>query len=103
MNIYFLPKTSEGKWAVKFITAFFLLFVLMQILIASGQQGGETIFDNLFLSIPGVLMFLSGISAFFTGAFGVIRRKERALIVLLTTTLGFFILIFILGEIFFEH
>lgn len=99
----FLPKTKLGKLSVIFIIAFFLLLFLFQFLVASGQRGGETFFSNPILSVPILLAALFGISAFFAGIIGIVKNKEKAILVFLAAGLGFFVLIFVLGEILFPH
>lgn len=59
-----MPKTRLGKWSAGLIITFLLLFVIFQLLVASGQRGGETFSDNLTLSIPALLMAAAGIAAF---------------------------------------
>ena len=98
-----LPNTRLGKWSMNLIIAFFLLFLLFQLLILSGQRGGNTFFDNLLLSIPWLFMVVCGIASFFTGTISIIKKKERAVFVFLSTALGFFILLFVLGEFLFPH
>lgn len=93
-----MPKTTLGKWSVGLIIIFFLLFSLFQFLVTSGQRGGETFFDNLILTIPALLMGISGILAFFAGLISIAKRKERSVLVFLTTAFGLFVLIFVLGE-----
>lgn len=99
----FLPKTKLGKLSVIFIAVFFLFFFIFRILIALGQRGGETFFSNLLLSMPVLLAAIFAISAFFTGIVGIIKNKERAILVFLAAALGFFVLIFVSGEILFPH
>lgn len=99
----FMPKTYLGKWSVGFIIIFFLLFATLQLLVASGQRGGATFFSNLLLAIPGLLMGISGVCAFFLGIVGIIKSKERSVLVFISTAIGFFILTFWLGEILFPH
>ena len=99
MTINFAPKTRLGRFSVGLISAFFLLFILVQLLIASGQRGGETFFDNLWLSIPVLVEAICGILAFFTGIISIFRKKERAVFLFLSTLIGFLILLFIVGEI----
>ncbi|NIT04412.1 hypothetical protein GTO10_05950 [Candidatus Saccharibacteria bacterium] len=98
-----LPSTPLGKWTVGLTAFFFLLFGTFQLLVASGQRGGATFFSNPLLAIPGLLMGISGIAAFFTGAFSVVRSKERSILVFLATLFGLFVLIFVLGEILYPH
>jgi hypothetical protein len=69
----------------------------------SGQRGGEKFFGNLALTIPILLAGISGVSAFVTGIISIIKSKERSVLVFLTTTIGFFVLVFWLGEFLFPH
>jgi len=92
-----------GRWSIGLIASLFLFYVLFQLLVASGQRGGETFFSNLALTIPILLAGISGLSAFLTGIIGIIKSKERSILVFLATTIGFFVLTFWLGEVLFPH
>ena len=97
------PKTTMGKWSTGLIITFFLFVAVCLILVASGQGGGDTLFSNLTLGIPGLLAGVSAVSAFLTGIIGIIRSRERSVLVFLATVIGFYILIAALGEIIFPH
>ncbi len=97
------PKTRLGKWSIWLIIVFIVLFILFQLLVASGQSGGDTFFSNLLLSVPMLIAGISGISAFFTGIVSIIKGKERSVLVFISTTVGFFILFFVLGEFLVPH
>ena len=103
MKLHFIPKTQLGKWSIWLIIAFIVLFMSFQLLVASGQRGGDTFFSNLALSVPMLIAGISGISAFFTGIIGIIRNKERSFLAFISTIIGFFILFFVLGEFLFPH
>ena len=96
-------KTRFGKWSVGLIAIFFLSLVFFYIFIALGQRGGEGFFSNLWLAIPGLLAGISGIFAFFTGIISIFKDKERAVLVFLSTAIGFLILLWCLAEILFPH
>ena len=98
-----MPESRLGKWSVGLIIVFLLLFATLQLLVASGQQGGATFFSNLVLAIPGSLGGISGVFAFFTGIVAIIKSKERSVPVFLAAAMGLFILIFLLGEILSPH
>ncbi len=68
---------------------FFLLAIV--ILRASGQRSADipTFFSNLAIAIPMLLAGISGISAFFTGIIGIIKSKDRSVIVVIATIIGF--------------
>ena len=103
MRVIVLPKSYLGKWSIGFIAAFIVFFVIFQLLVVSGQRGGETFFSNLALTIPILLAGISGVLAFFTGVIGVIRNRERSILVFLAMLIGFFILLFSIGEVAFPH
>jgi cytochrome bd-type quinol oxidase subunit 2 len=103
MRHIFIPKTRLGKWSVWLIVTFILLFVVFQLLVASGQRGGATFFSNLALSVPMLIAAISGISAFFTGIITIIKSRERSVLVFIATIAGFFILFFVSGELLVPH
>ena len=54
----------------------------------------DTFFSNLAKAIPDRLMLLAGISgtsAFFTGIIGIIKSKDRSVIVFIATIIGFIV------------
>lgn len=78
--------------------AFFVLFITAQLIVASGLEGGETFFDNLYISIPMTLTFLSGVLAFCLGLMAIIKKKERSPLVFIATFIGLLVLVFVAGE-----
>jgi len=98
-----MPKTLLGKWSVKFITIFILLLAIFYLVANSGQRGGDTFFSNLWLATPILIAGASGILAFITGIIGVVKYRERSVLVFISIVLGFFVLLFILGEILSPH
>jgi predicted Abi (CAAX) family protease len=103
MRITVLPKTSLGKWSVGLIAAFILFLALFLILVAFGQRGGETFFSNLLLTVPMLLAGTCGVAAFVTGLIGIIKSKERSILVYLAIFIGFEIMVFGLGEFLVPH
>jgi predicted Abi (CAAX) family protease len=101
MKNLILPKTALGKWSIYLAVSFIVLFVLLIVLVTTGQEGGETFFSNLLLAIPGLLALVSGIAGFFTGIIGIIFLKERAVLVFVSTAVGLLIVAFMLGDILF--
>ena len=99
-----LPKTLLGKWSVGLIILFFLLLATgMFVVSVLGQTGGETIFDNLWISIPMLGAGACAIAAFIVGGFSIVKNHERAISVLIAAILGLIILIFVLGEFLTPH
>jgi len=103
VRITVLPKTSLGKWAVGLIAVFILFLALFIILVLSGQRGDEAFFSNLLLTVPMLLAGTCGVAAFVTGLIGVIKSKERSILVFLAIFVGFDILVFCLGEFLVPH
>lgn len=98
-----MPKTKLGKWSVGLIVVFFLWFVILQVLVTSGQRGGETFFSNPRLAFTVIFAAIFAIAAFFLGIFSIIKSKERSALVFLSTAIGFLVLFFILGEVLSPH
>jgi len=103
-KIKILPKTSLGKWSVISLILSFLLFLFANIIVAlQGPIENQTFFNNPFLSIPMVLAGISVITGFFTGIISIIWKKERAILVFISTFIGLVVLWFIVGEIAVPH
>ena len=98
----FLPSTCLGRWSLWLIIAFFLLR-LIQVLVLSGQSGGETFTDNLPLIIPSFASLACAITSFVTGIIGIIWKKERAVLVFISSLIGLLVLLFIIGDITMPH
>lgn len=99
----FIPKTNLGRWSLRLIMAFFLFLIFAMLIVASGQEGGDTIFDNLLISIPMIFAGISAIGSFITGIISIIKKKERAIVVFASTLIGLLILWFVIGELAFPH
>jgi len=103
MRMSLTPKTTLGRWSIGLIASLFLFYVLFQFLVVLGQRGGDTFFSNYALTIPIMLAGISGVSAFVTGIIGIIKSKDRSVLVFVATVIGFFVLAFWLGEVLFPH
>jgi|SRR3989344_4318157 len=100
-----LPQTRLGKWSCRLILAFAILFLFTTIVVVGlfHQEGGKTLLDNLFISIPMISGVLSAIAAFVTGVISVWKYKERSLAVIVPIATGLLIALFILGEVTTPH
>lgn len=98
-----LPHSRWGWVALALLgvhVAFMLFFNLM---VATGQRGGDTIFDNLWLTLP---IFIAGIAAISAGVLGgaaIILRGERSIFVFAALLLGIFVAWFAIAEVMFPH
>ena len=109
MNINFTPKSHLGKLSVVLIVlvpVFFYIgmsFVDFYESIPAGRTIPQDIILRPGIALPMLAAFISGIAAFFAGAIGIIRKKDRSILVFLSTALGFFVLLWCLAEILFPH
>ncbi len=103
MRVNYKPNTALGKWSVILIVVSFLFFIMLSSFIASGQRGDDTFFSRPALAVPMLLAGISAVCAFFTGITCIIRNRERAIFVYISTVTGFFVLFFFLAEILFPH
>lgn len=98
---YIFPVSLRGKWCIALIGFFMLFLLLHNILIFSGQRGGETFFSNPWLSGSLGAAALVAIASFVTGLIAIIKDKERSLFVILCSLIGLMILTGVVGIVFF--
>ena len=103
MRVSYKPSAVLGAWSVRLIAFALAFFILFAALVALGQRGGETFFSNLALTIPMLIAAILAVCAFFTGILSIIRNRERAVFVFISTVLGFLVLLYGLAEIIFPH
>jgi cytochrome bd-type quinol oxidase subunit 2 len=103
VSIVYKPRTTLGNWSVRLIVISILFFLVLAAFIASGQRGGDTFFSNLSLALPMLIAAILAVCAFFTGILSIIKNRERAVFVFISTVIGSFVLFFMLAEILFPH
>jgi len=68
---------------------------------------GETIPNDIVqrpaLALTMLSGMLAGISAFITGIISIIGKKERMLLVYISTLIGLFLIVFLIGEMLYQH
>ena len=82
-----VPRSVLGKWTIGLLIAFFLFLATGMLVVASGQEGGDTIFDNLYIFIPMISAGICAVASFFTGIISIIWKKERCIITELNLSL----------------
>ena len=102
-----MPKTKLGKWSVGLVVALFVLLAIVPTLDSTfykGVEAGDTIFKDMtarpLIAFPMLLGMLSGIMAFVTGLIAIIKHKERAVLVYISTAIGALLLLFLIGDLF---
>lgn len=109
MKLILLPQSYLGKWSVALIIAMpiFIYIGMSFVDFYESVPAGKTIPQDI-VARPGVALsmlagFASGIIAFLTGIVGIIKKKDRSVLVFLSTALGFLMLLWCLTEIIFPH
>ena len=106
----FIPITILGKWSVGLIIAMPLLFIIGTSFTDSlykSVPSGDTILADIAIRPALVLTMLagmvSGIMAFITGLLAMIRKKEKAVFVYLSSLIGALLVLFLVAEVLFPH
>ena len=86
MKISFLPTSRLGKRSIAF--NLFFLFMIALYYILSIKLSILT--SGFIINILGAVAVISSVIAFFTGAFAVLNKGERSVLVYLSILLGFF-------------
>jgi hypothetical protein len=103
-----MPKTQLGWWSIGLILAMLILFIAGTSLSSSMYQSlpaGDTVLEDIIarpaLALTMLFGMLAGISALITGLLSIIKQKESALLVYLSSLIGALVLIFIIGMLIF--
>ena len=85
MKITIIPKSILGRWSVSLATFYVLFFVLSEIIIGSGTDYNVNLAYTLTAVDAGI-----GLATFVTGLISILKSKERAFPVFLTTAIGLY-------------
>ena len=104
------PGTTLGKWSVALIVTMPILFVIGSSLTSSlyeSTPAGGTISADIaarpVLALTMLSGMVAGILALFLGLLSIIRQKENALLVYVSTVIGALLILFLAGEIVSPH
>jgi len=109
IKINFAPKSNLSKWSIGLIVIVPILFYFGMSIANSYKfvPAGKTILHDILvrpgIALPMLIGFLSGVAAFFIGLISIIRKKERSILVFLSTAIGFFILLWCLTQFLFSY
>jgi len=105
-----LPRTALGKWSIGLIVAMPLLFITGSSFtnsLYSSVPAGDTILADIAarpsLALTMLAGMAAGISAFITGLLEIIRKKDNAVLVYISTLIGALLIIYLACEILFPH
>lgn len=105
-----MARTKPGKWSVWLIVAMPILFVIGTSLADSmydAVAAGGTILADIsarpVLALTMLAGMAAGVSGFITGLLAIIKHKEKAFLVYLSTLVGGLFVIYLIAELAFPH
>ncbi len=109
MRLKFIPETFWSKWSVALIVAMPIFFYIGISFVDSYESApaGKTIPHDIMvrpgIALPMLAGFICGITAFFSGIIGIIKKKDYSILVFLSSAMGFLTLLWCLAEVLFPH
>ena len=102
-SVEFLPRTRRGRISAGLLAVAVAAFLFVQVLVASGERGGDTFTDNWRLSgamgVAGLCILLGAL----VGLVAVWRDHERSVLVFVSIGIGALAALFLLGEFLIPH
>jgi hypothetical protein len=105
-----MPITILGKWSIGLIIAMPILFIIGTSFTNSLYKSvlsGDTLLADIAarpaLALTMLAGMVSGILALITGLLAIIRQKENAILVYISSSIGALLVLFLAGEILFPH
>ena len=106
----FMPVNRLGGWSVGLIVVMPILFVIGSSFSGSLYESvtaGRTILADIaarpFLALTMLAGMAAGISGFITGLLAIVKQKENALLVYVSTLIGGLLILYLVGELAFPH
>ena len=97
------PTTILGRSAVAFAGVFLFGLVVMAAVVASGQRGGNTLFDNWWISAPALVAAIGAVGSFATGLVAILHFRERSPLVMVTVLVAGLVVVYLVGELAITH
>ena len=101
-----MPRNKLGSWSIGLIVLMPILFVLGTSFAGSlykSTPGGATILADLtarpILALTMLAGMAVGIAAFITGLMGILKQKEKAILVFLSTVIGGLFIVYLIAEL----
>ena len=106
----FMPVNRLGRWSVGLIVVMPILFVIGSSFSGSLYESipaGGTIPADIaarpFLALTMLAGMAAGISGFITGLLAIVKQKEHALLVYISTVIGGLLILYLIAELAFPH
>jgi hypothetical protein len=105
-----MPGNKWGKWSIGLIVVMPLLFIVGASFansVYNSVPAGNTLLEDI-AARPGLALTMlagmaAGVLAFITGLLAIIREKENALLVYVSSLIGALLLFYLATEILFPH
>jgi hypothetical protein len=94
VRVSILPKTSLGWWSVGLSVASIPFFALSEVILGPGPDYNMALAYTLTTVLAGIL-----VAAFVTGLIGIIKRKERSVLVFVGMAIALWSLIGAIGSL----
>ena len=105
-----IPGTSLGRWSVGLIAVMPILFVIGSSFSGSLYEtvpAGRTILADIaarpFLALSMLAGMAAGITGFITGLLAIVKQKQNAPLVYVSTVIGGLLTLFLISELTFPH
>ena len=104
-KLYLTPKSQLGKWSIVLIIVMPIFFIIgmSSVNFYEGVSASSTILKDIIarpvLALSMLAGFVCGVLAFFTGLFGIVKKKDYSIFVFISTLIGFFDILWILAQI----
>ena len=104
------PKSKIGGWSVGLIAVMAICFIIGPMLsdtVYESIPAGNTILADITarpaLALTMLAGMAAGVSSFVTGLLGLIRQKDKTLLVYLSTVIGGLLTLYLIAELAFPH
>jgi hypothetical protein len=98
-----MPHTRIGRLSLGFLFAFVAGVVGLAVATAAGQTGGDSFTDNWWLAGPALLAVIGAGGALAAAVVGIVARVDRSVTVVVSASIGVFVLLFLMGEVVAPH
>ncbi len=109
-SLRLMPGNKLGRWSIGLIVVMPIFFVIGSSFSSSLYESvtaGRTILADIatrpFLALTMLAGMAAGISGFITGLLAIVKQKDHALLVYISTLIGGLSVLFLVSEVAFPH
>jgi hypothetical protein len=94
-----MPHSRIGRWSLVFLGVFVAGLAGLLVATAAGQSGGDSFTDNWWLAAPALLAVIGAGAALATALVTIVAHVDRSVTVVVSASVGLFVLLFLMGEV----